>query len=453
MSNNDEGLRGIAGVAPEGPQPAGSQQQILSPAGRISTDHSHRRLPRRRRLYEDWQGNEHFFCGGRIIAGPNWKSLLGTTALIAPVVVVYVIFVGQVLEREISIALPAVGLCLGVAALLFLFRTGCMDPGILPRHDPDEDYRAGRKPKSKEVVVNGHRVMVRYNETCHFYQPPRAHHCSVNDNCVEKFDHHCPWVGTTIGLRNYRWFLLFIFTASTLCLYVCATGVLAIKLEFDDLKDDAKAEERSKPSVWEAFEEAPAAVALAGYAGLFFLFVGGLSFFHIYLVSTNQTTYENFRYGYDRSRNPYDKGCLGNWASVWCVPTPKSRIDFRAWVETCSGVQSPSEARSGPPSRENSLQPQRRRREQGGGGSRMEEGASAAANADVELGPIEIRHNPDGGGKLQIILEAPSKERLTGYSSPTSSAGSKSIKKENSPAEIRIQMSGHPGPAGSQQGT
>lgn len=50
------------------------------------------------------------------------------------------------------------------------------------------------------MTVNGHRVQVRYNDTCHFYQPPRAHHCSVNDNCIERFDHHCPWVGTTIGL-------------------------------------------------------------------------------------------------------------------------------------------------------------------------------------------------------------------------------------------------------------
>lgn len=53
--------------------------------------------------------------------------------------------------------------------------------------------------RTKDVNVNGHRVTVRYNDTCHFYQPPRAHHCSVNDNCIERFDHHCPWVGTTIG--------------------------------------------------------------------------------------------------------------------------------------------------------------------------------------------------------------------------------------------------------------
>jgi hypothetical protein len=53
--------------------------------------------------------------------------------------------------------------------------------------------------RTKEVFVNGHKVVIRYNDTCHFYQPPRAHHCSVNDNCIERFDHHCPWVGTTIG--------------------------------------------------------------------------------------------------------------------------------------------------------------------------------------------------------------------------------------------------------------
>lgn len=58
--------------------------------------------------------------------------------------------------------------------------------------------------RSIEVLVNNHRVVIRYNDTCHFYQPPRAHHCSVNDNCIERFDHHCPWVGTTIGKVRAR---------------------------------------------------------------------------------------------------------------------------------------------------------------------------------------------------------------------------------------------------------
>lgn len=262
------------------------------------------------RLFQVWQGNERFFCRGRCIAGPNWRALLGTSSLIVAPLVIYFVLVAPILAEEFNLAVPVVGGVLGVASLLFLFRTGCIDPGILMRQEPDEEYRSGRKNKTKEEIVNGHRVLVRYNETCHFYQPPRAHHCSVNDNCIEKFDHHCPWVGTTIGRRNYRWFLLFIFSASLLCIYVCATGVLSVVAEYDSLQEEREAGEN--PNVLDAFEEAPAAVALALYTALFFLFVGGLSIFHIYLVSTNQTTYENFRYGYDRAQNPYDEGCSRN---------------------------------------------------------------------------------------------------------------------------------------------
>lgn len=261
-----------------------------------------------------------------MIAGPNWKSLLMTSLLIIIPLIVYLYFVGRFLMDQVHFSVPLVSLVLGIISLLFLFITGCMDPGILPRQQPDEEYLAGRKPKSRDLTVNGHQVSVRYNETCHFYQPPRAHHCSVNDNCIEKFDHHCPWVGTTIGLRNYRFFLLFIFTASLLCLYIISTGVLAVKLAHDDLEtDDLKIEE--------AIEEVPAAIALSAYCLLGFLFVGGLSFFHIYLVSTNQTTYENFRYSYSRLQNPYNEGCVQNCWSVWCTPIPRPKVKFRSYVE------------------------------------------------------------------------------------------------------------------------
>lgn len=281
---------------------------------------------KRLRVFQNWEGNEKFFCGGRFVAGPNWKSLFFTALLITVPLAVYLIFVGRFLMDQLHFVIPLVTLVLGILALIFLFITGCMDPGILPRKAPNEDFAAERIPKTRDVQVNGHSVTVRYNETCNFYQPPRAHHCSVNDNCIEKFDHHCPWVGTTIGLRNYRFFLSFIFTASLLCIYIIATGVLALKLAHDDLEGE-------DPNVIDAIEEVPAAIAISAYCVLGFLFVGGLSFFHIYLVSTNQTTYENFRYSYNRNQNPYDEGCFQNCWSVWCVPIPRPRVKYRAYIQ------------------------------------------------------------------------------------------------------------------------
>lgn len=102
--------------------------------------------------------------------------------------------------------------------IFFLFLTSSRDPGIVPRNSkppecdetidintPSMEWVNGRTPhlklpRSKDVIVNGHAVRVKFCDTCLLYRPPRASHCSICNNCVQNFDHHCPWVGQCIGI-------------------------------------------------------------------------------------------------------------------------------------------------------------------------------------------------------------------------------------------------------------
>ena len=117
--------------------------------------------------------------------------------------------------------------------------------------------------------------------------------------------------------RNYRTFLLFIFTTSVLCIYVFACCLTQLFLKHNELVDDARTSGKPVGGLWgKTLADVPAALALMAYTFLFFLFVGGLTGFHSYLVATNQTTYENFRYNNSDMPNPYDIGLFSNCAQV-----------------------------------------------------------------------------------------------------------------------------------------
>lgn len=46
-----------------------------------------------------------------------------------------------------------------------------------------------------------------------------------------------------------------------------------------------------------------------------------------------QTTYENFRYRYDRKTNPYNRGCACNFVEIFFSKIPRSKNKFRAKVK------------------------------------------------------------------------------------------------------------------------
>lgn len=164
--------------------------------------------------------------------------------------------------------------------------------------------------------MNGHEVTTKYCPTCHVYRPPRCSHCAVCDGCIEKFDHHCPWVGTCIGRRNYQPYLMFIFGASACCiLFIVTSSVILARWSRRD-------------GFLKALRREWAGAVLIIYSFFALAFVGALSVFHGYLLSTNQTTYEYFRHRPASRVNPFDRALLNNCHEAVCGAT--SLYKFRA---------------------------------------------------------------------------------------------------------------------------
>eukprot|EP00210_Caulerpa_lentillifera_P007126 g6818.t1 len=253
-------------------------------------------------------GNLRLYCNGKIFVGPDWKSLVVSFMLIFLPSILYLSFVAIKLGQDVF----WLGFFLILFNLAMLGLTGLSNPGVIPRGPAPSGPSLALPTRTKDYQINGYTVSTKYCTTCQVYRVPRCSHCAMTDNCVEKFDHYCPWVGTCIGRRNYRFFLMFVFSGTFLCLLVCASSLSRLVQVSDNNDDEFDT----------ALKNEPVAIALVIYTFAAVWFLGGLSLFHTYLVLTNQTTYEHIRRRFGQHGNPYNKGILMNLFEACCQPNP-----------------------------------------------------------------------------------------------------------------------------------
>ncbi|RKP22259.1 DHHC palmitoyltransferase-domain-containing protein [Syncephalis pseudoplumigaleata] len=168
----------------------------------------------------------------------------------------------------------------------------------------------------------------RFCRTCQQYKPPRAHHCSTCERCILKMDHHCPWIGNCVGHFNHGHFvrfLVYVVLACGMCLTVLGLRTYEI----------IEHEYALYPDVTELIFLVLNLIATT----IVLILVGLLSVFHIWSVSGNTTTIENWENSKIRKMQergeirqaefPYNVGAyrniclvLGDNPLLWLWPQP-----------------------------------------------------------------------------------------------------------------------------------
>lgn len=46
---------------------------------------------------------------------------------------------------------------------------------------------------------------------CQIIRTGRSRHCIICRRCVERYDHHCPWINNCVGIRNHNIFFVYLF--------------------------------------------------------------------------------------------------------------------------------------------------------------------------------------------------------------------------------------------------
>ena len=246
-------------------------------------------------------GQNILLCNKKILVGEKYYAMLMTFFIFSLPYITSIIFFLKsgplgLFQNIIYIMISSL---LYIIHIYSMLKGGCTDPGILPRQLKDIYYETNRI--NLRYKISGHVHRINYCYSCYLFRPPRTSHCAVCDNCVERFDHHCLWLGTCIGKRNYKYFYILLGSLNISAILEIIFCIYAICLEAKRIKGG---ENNSY-----IFIIISGCILL--YNILFVIaFIGKLFILHTYLVIKGLTFYEYTKEKmklYPLGINPYDK--------------------------------------------------------------------------------------------------------------------------------------------------
>ena len=257
--------------------------------------------------YKHWEGHNYFPFSGHIIEGPcAFRPTLATGVAVTLPTALFIVFNADFITNTWTKAILITGGVICLIVLTFLILSSFRDPGIIRRNHFSRNFLFERK--ASKIVHLGYLRSYKYCGTCSIMRPIRSSHCFDCDNCVEKCDHHCPWIGNCVGKRNYIYFYFFVVTFTILLVYIEGFCVAHIwKYLYDEIKKNDKLSNNKKRDhiVAVSLCDLIMSMFLIIYGIVCLAFVLGLLFYHTKLVCTNTTTKEMLKKLWN---NPFGNG-------------------------------------------------------------------------------------------------------------------------------------------------
>ena len=279
--------------------------------------------------YKKWNGDNYFIFKGHMIEGPcSFRPTLMTGCALTVPTILFLSFNFQFMKNELSIIIPIIILIIYILSLIFLLIASFIDPGIIRRFNINIDHNDyfNFVRKESKIFHLGYVLNYKYCPSCGIIRPNRSTHCHDCNNCVERLDHHCPWIGNCAGKRNYKFFFIFLILLNILSILMITFCLIHIFLRVKYYSEILK-KMNIKHVTAHSFCEVIISIYLIIYSVLTMCFITGLLIYHIKIILINSTTKEELKKIFDNNYgNPHKRNKWENFKNALNPKIKKNNI-------------------------------------------------------------------------------------------------------------------------------